>query len=176
MTSFATREVDSPVGALTLVATERGLCYLGTGGERATRIEAWRAQKLADAEEVATLPALDEAERQLARYFRGDLRAFDVPLDVAGTPFQESVWAALRAIPFGTTRTYADIAQQIGAPRGSERAVGSANGANPIGIIVPCHRVIGADGSLVGYAGGMRTKARLLAHERACLGQTKLPL
>ena len=175
MTTFAQRVVASPVGALTLVATERGLAYVGTAGERPERIARWKADRLGGAQEAATLPALDDAERQLAEYFAGARRAFDLPLDAPGTPFRDSVWRILRAIPYGGTTTYAAIAARLGDPQ-AVRAVGSANGANPLSIVVPCHRVVGSDGALTGYAGGMRTKARLLAHERLHAGQTKLPL
>jgi methylated-DNA-[protein]-cysteine S-methyltransferase len=105
-----------------------------------------------------------EASDQLLAYFAGTLRAFDLPLAPAGTPFQAAVWAGLQTIPFGETRTYRDMAEALGRPTAT-RAVGAANGKNPIAIVVPCHRVIGADGSLTGYAGGLATKAWLLRHE-----------
>src|SRR5205807_4847601 len=103
--------------------------------------------------------------KQLAEYFAGERRQFDVPLKLAGTPFQQRVWLELARIPFGTTITYAELAQRLGRPTAS-RAVGHANGRNPISIIVPCHRVIGADGKLTGYAGGLDKKQWLLAWER----------
>jgi methylated-DNA-[protein]-cysteine S-methyltransferase len=109
-------------------------------------------------------PILDEAARQLAAYFAGKLRAFTLPLAPAGTAFQRKVWTALAAIPFGVKRSYQDIARAIGQPS-AVRAVGMANGANPIAIIIPCHRVIGADGSLTGYGGGLPRKKWLLGHE-----------
>jgi methylated-DNA-[protein]-cysteine S-methyltransferase len=173
--TFAQRAIPSPVGPITLVATERGLAYVGNAGERPERIARWKADRLAGAREVAATPALDEAERQLHEYFVGERRVFDLPLDAPGTPFRESVWRILREIPFGATTTYAAIAARLGDPN-AVRAVGSANGANPLSIVVPCHRVVGSDGALTGYAGGMRTKARLLAHERLHAGQAKLPL
>jgi methylated-DNA-[protein]-cysteine S-methyltransferase len=106
--------------------------------------------------------------RRLAAYFAGDLRALDaIPVDTGGTRFQQRVWTALRAIPPGATRSYGELARAIGAPR-AVRAVGAANGANPVALIVPCHRVIGADGRLTGYAGGLERKRWLLAHEGAC--------
>ncbi len=114
-------------------------------------------------------PVLAEAARQLAEYFAGTRRDFDLPLHGGGTPFQGRVWRALRAIPFGETRTYADIARVLGQPAAT-RAVGAANGRNPIGIIVPCHRVIGSDGTLTGYAGGLPIKRWLLAHEARLSG------
>jgi methylated-DNA-[protein]-cysteine S-methyltransferase len=115
------------------------------------------------------------AARQLAEYFAGDRRVFELPLAHAGTQFQQLVWRALVAIPFGETRSYGEIARAIGRPAAS-RAVGAANGKNPFAIVVPCHRVIGASGELTGYAGGMAAKRWLLAHEgRAADRQLALP-
>ena len=111
-------------------------------------------------------PVLVETERQLGEYFAGERRTFDVPLSFAGTDFQKRVWAALLAIPFGETRSYGEIADQLGAP-GASRAVGAANGRNPISIIAPCHRVLGSNGKLTGFAGGLEAKAFLLDLERA---------
>ena len=109
--------------------------------------------------------AFPEARAQLAEYFAGERAAFDLELDPAGTPWQRRVWAALRDIPHGETRSYGEIARALGAP-GASRAVGHANGRNPISIVVPCHRVVGSDGRLTGYGGGMERKAALLALER----------
>jgi methylated-DNA-[protein]-cysteine S-methyltransferase len=108
---------------------------------------------------------LAETERQLGDYFAGRLQAFTVPLDFHGTEFQKAVWAALLTIPFGETRSYGEIARQIGRPSAS-RAVGAANGRNPISIIAPCHRVLGSNGALTGFAGGLAAKDYLLGHER----------
>jgi methylated-DNA-[protein]-cysteine S-methyltransferase len=116
-------------------------------------------------------PVASEALRQLRAYFAGQLRRFDLPLDMQGTPFQLRVWRELRLIPYGETRSYMQVASAIGAPR-AVRAVGAANGANPIPIVVPCHRVIGASGKLVGYGGGLPLKKRLLELE----GSRALPL
>jgi methylated-DNA-[protein]-cysteine S-methyltransferase len=113
-------------------------------------------------------PLLREAARQLAAYFAGSLRAFRLPLDPQGTDFQKRVWRELQTIPYGELRSYLDVAEAIGAPR-AVRAVGAANGANPIPIVVPCHRVIGSSGKLVGYGGGLPLKERLLALEGAPL-------
>ena len=115
--------------------------------------------------ETRETPVLCEAARQLGEYFMGTRRTFDLPLDPHGTPFQKSVWAALRDIPYGETRSYRDIASAVGKPTAC-RAVGSANNKNPISILIPCHRVIGAGGSLVGYGGGLDTKRMLLALEQ----------
>lgn len=110
-------------------------------------------------------PLLARAVRELAEYFAGERREFDVPVGPPGTPFQQSVWAELRRVPYGETATYAQIAARMGVP-GAVRAVGSANGRNPVGVLVPCHRVIGSDGNLRGYAGGVERKRALLALER----------
>lgn len=111
-----------------------------------------------------SLPVMRETLAQLRAYFAGDLRVFDVPLELVGTDFQKRVWSALRTIPFGETRSYSQVARQIGSPL-AVRAVGAANGRNPIPIIVPCHRVIGASGSLVGFGGGLEWKRFLLGLE-----------
>ncbi|MGA2273670.1 MAG: methylated-DNA--[protein]-cysteine S-methyltransferase [Bryobacteraceae bacterium] len=113
-------------------------------------------------------PLLTEAVRQLRAYFAGQLRHFELPLDLAGTEFQRRVWLELTRIPYGETRSYQEMARAIGAPK-AVRAVGAANGANPIAIVVPCHRVVGASGKLVGYGGGLPLKRRLLTLERGGL-------
>ena len=150
--------MDSPVGRLTLAATDRGLAAVLWERDREGRVHL-----LLDREDP-TQPVLVEAGRQLREYFEGTRRTFTVPLDPAGTEFQRRVWNALRTIPFGETRTYADIARQIGRPA-AVRAVGAANGRNPLSIVAPCHRVIGSDGRLTGFAGGLDTKAFLLRFE-----------
>jgi methylated-DNA-[protein]-cysteine S-methyltransferase len=150
--------VDSPVGRLKLVATDEGLHAILWPIERPGRV------RLNTAVEDARHPVLVEAERQLAEYFDGRRTKFDLKLDFGGTVFQRKVWRALLAIPFGETRSYAQIAEQIGSP-GAARAVGAANGRNPISIVAPCHRVIGTGGKLTGFAGGLEAKAYLLALE-----------
>jgi methylated-DNA-[protein]-cysteine S-methyltransferase len=152
------KSIDSPVGRLKLVATDEGLFAILWPVERPGRV------RLQTAVEDARHPVLVEAERQLAEYFGGRRRTFDLKLDFAGTDFQRKVWSALLTIPFGETRSYAQIAKQIGSPAAS-RAVGAANGRNPISIIAPCHRVIGTGGKLTGFAGGLEAKAYLLALE-----------
>ncbi len=152
--------VESPVGALTLVSDGAGLTQLTFPGHRVAF-----ASAPAGADAV-----LDQARRELELYFTGKLKAFQVPLAASGTAFQQRVWAALRDIPYGQTRTYAQQAAAIGAPKAS-RAVGSANGRNPVSIIVPCHRVIGAAGALTGYAGGTARKRFLLELEGAALAR-----
>ena len=110
-------------------------------------------------------PVLAEAHRQVAEYFEGARRDFDLPLRPAGTDFQRRVWAVLETVPWGTTTTYGTIAARLGLPPGASRAVGAANGANPLPVVLPCHRVIGSDGRLTGYAGGLPRKAGLLRLE-----------
>ncbi|MEG3088724.1 methylated-DNA--[protein]-cysteine S-methyltransferase [Sphingomonas sp. PB4P5] len=154
--------MDSAVGALTLVASEIGLTAILWENDAPGRVPL--GEMLDDPDN----PILLDAKRQIAAYFAGTLTAFTVPLDFRGTEFQKSVWAALLTIPFGETRSYGEIACQIGRP-GASRAVGAANGRNPISIIAPCHRVIGANGSLTGFAGGLEAKKLLLDLERgAC--------
>jgi methylated-DNA-[protein]-cysteine S-methyltransferase len=150
--------VTSPVGRLTIVTTDRGLSAILWENDRPNRV------RLNIAGEDSAHALLAEAERQLAEYFAGRRQRFTVPLDPSGTAFQRDVWDALRTIPFGETRSYSQIAHQIGHPR-AVRAVGAANGRNPLSIVVPCHRVIGVTGELTGFAGGLDVKARLLALE-----------
>ncbi len=121
---------------------------------------------------VAETALIKEAARQLYEYLAGKREVFDIPLALEGTPFQKAVWKALQDIPYGETRSYRDIAESIGRPKAC-RAVGMANNKNPIAIFVPCHRVIGSSGKLVGYAGGMDVKEKLLALEKRTIGGTK---
>lgn len=159
MTIFASTILPSPVGDLTLVANDRGLVAVLWPDDDPARV------RLPAMQDHADHPVLMQARAQLADYFAGDRQAFDLPLDFRGTPFQQRVWAALLAIPFGQTRSYGAIAQMIGQPTAS-RAVGAANGRNPLSIIAPCHRVIGGNGALTGFAGGIETKRWLLDFER----------
>lgn len=159
MTHYS-KTIWSPVGELTLVADERGLAAILWENDRPDRV------RLGVLSEKPDHPVLVETERQLGEYFSGDRRSFDVPLSFAGTDFQKRVWAALLAIPFGETRSYGEIADQLGNP-GASRAVGAANGRNPISIIAPCHRVVGSNGKLTGFAGGLEAKAFLLDLEAA---------
>jgi methylated-DNA-[protein]-cysteine S-methyltransferase len=154
------KQVSSPVGKLTLVATDEGLAAILWENDRPRRVP------LQIEAEDPTHPVLVEAERQLEEYFAGRRRHFALTLDPSGTVFQRSVWGALMTIPFGETRSYAQIARQIGRP-GAARAVGAANGRNPLSIVAPCHRVVGSTGALTGFAGGLDVKARLLALEGA---------
>jgi methylated-DNA-[protein]-cysteine S-methyltransferase len=152
---LAQARFDSPLGPLTAAVTAHGLAWLG-----------FDAAGPGDLPEDAGQPWLSQLGRELARYWRDPAQRFGVPLDLQGTPFQRRVWQALTTIPSGRTRSYAEVAQQIGSPA-AVRAVGAANRANPVAIVVPCHRVIGRDGTLTGYAGGLQRKAALLRHEAA---------
>jgi methylated-DNA-[protein]-cysteine S-methyltransferase len=143
--------VDTPIGPLGLVASERGLSRVLWPGERG-----------AGGDETV----LAAAATQLREYFAGTRETFDLPLDLDGTAFQRRAWLALAEIPYGETRSYGEQARRLGAPRAA-RAVGAANGANPLPIVLPCHRLVGADGSLTGFGGGLEVKRWLLQHEGA---------
>jgi methylated-DNA-[protein]-cysteine S-methyltransferase len=156
--SYVYKTMASPVGTLKLVATDDGLAAILWEDDRPGRV------RLNIVGEDKNHPVLVETERQLNEYFVGRRDAFDLELDFAGTRFQHQVWQALLTIPFGETRSYGQIAKQIGKPT-AVRAVGAANGRNPISIVAPCHRVIGSNGKLTGFAGGLDAKARLLALE-----------
>ena len=156
--TYSCKTMKSPVGLLKLVASSRGLAAILWENDDPHRVQLGRLVEDRDH------PVLLEAERQLADYFAGTRRTFSVNFDFIGTDFQKAVWRALAAIPFGETRSYAQIAAQIGRPK-AVRAVGAAIGRNPISIVVPCHRVIGSNGKLTGFAGGMETKASLLRLE-----------
>lgn len=158
MSTWFTR-IDSPVGHLLLAASDDGLRAIVFHASRheAARVRAWRE---------GGHPLLDETRRQLDEYFEGRRTAFDLPLAPEGTPFQRRVWHTLATIPYGQTVSYAELAGRIGQP-GASRAVGAANGRNPLPIVLPCHRVIGADGSLTGFGGGLPVKRFLLELEGA---------
>lgn len=167
MTARAHTTIDSPIGPLTLVADGGALACVymtdhrhapgaGTYGER-------------DPGAGPQARVLGLTQHQLAEYFAGERTGFDLPLHSSGTPFQEQVWAALRRIPYGETISYGELARRVGRPNAS-RAVGLANGRNPISIVVPCHRVIGASGRLTGYGGGLDRKLALLELERKVAG------
>lgn len=154
-----TTEWDSPLGRLLL--TRQGHDLLGVWFSDQANIPTWAS----DAPRVPADGVLAEAVRQLGRYFAGRQTSFDLPLRLhGGTPFQQSVWRALQAIPYGQTTSYAAVAQSIGRP-GAMRATGSAIGRNPLGIVIPCHRVVGRQGALTGYTGGLERKRALLALE-----------
>jgi methylated-DNA-[protein]-cysteine S-methyltransferase len=166
----------SPVGELLLTADDAGLTRVYFEEHRyGTRLrDDWRHARGQSGAAVAVLAA---ARAQLAEYFAGERTSFELPLAARGTPFQERVWSALRGIPFGETISYAELARRVGDAR-AVRAVGGANARNPLSIVVPCHRVIGADGSLAGFGGGVHRKRWLLEHEgaRAATETLALPL
>jgi methylated-DNA-[protein]-cysteine S-methyltransferase len=157
--TYAATVIPSPTGDLTLIASDRGLAAVIWNDDAAMRA---RYAPRVDGREH---PAIIAAMRQLGEYFAGARTAFDMPLDPAGTEFQRAVGAALLTIPYGETRSYRDIAIAIGRPTAT-RAVGAANGRNPLSIVTPCHRVIGASGALTGFGGGLANKQLLLALER----------
>jgi methylated-DNA-[protein]-cysteine S-methyltransferase len=156
--SLVYKLIGSPIGKLKLVASDKGLVAILWENDRPRRV------RLSELVEDQLNPVLVETERQIGEYFAGKRKAFSIPLDMRGTRFQKDVWEALLAIPFGETRSYGQLAKQLGNPAAT-RAVGAANGRNPVSIIVPCHRVIGSSGELTGFAGGLDVKAYLLSLE-----------
>lgn len=154
-------ELVTPVGRLTLIADTENVLFVGLPRSR-------QPDWLAQADDGAS-PVLRETKDQLTAWFDGRLREFDLPLKLSGTSFQRAVWDGLQQIGYGRTASYGELAQDIGRPR-AVRAVGAANGANPVSIVVPCHRVIGSNGRLTGYGGGMAAKRWLLAHEQEHAG------
>jgi methylated-DNA-[protein]-cysteine S-methyltransferase len=154
--------IPSPLGELLATRDDEGITglYLPTGKNAVTPHADW----------IRDDAAFDDLRTQLDEYFAGDRREFELPLNPRGSAFQQRVWTALLAIPYGETASYGETAAAIGAPITASRAVGLANGQNPISIVVPCHRVIGANGSLVGYGGGLDAKRWLLTHEAAHAG------
>lgn len=159
-----------PQGLCTVIATEKGVCWMGTPGTNREEGLAWLGRRLSPGNVVEdeAIEPLSRAMDQLRRYLAGERVQFSCPLDLRGTDFQVAVWRELYRIPYGQTRTYAQIADAIGRPK-AVRAVGAANGANPVAVIVPCHRVIGSNGTLTGYGGGLPMKEWLLALEGVTL-------
>ena len=162
--TYVYKFMKSPVGKLKLVASGKGLAAILWEDDNPKRV------RLSLTDEEPRHPILIQTEHELTEYFAGKRKLFSVKLDFNGTDFQKSVWQALLNIPFGQTRSYGDIAKSLGNPK-AVRAVGAANGKNPISIIAPCHRVIGSTGKLTGFAGGLEVKAKLLDLER---GETSL--
>jgi methylated-DNA-[protein]-cysteine S-methyltransferase len=151
-------QVDTPIGTLTVVAAETGI-----------RRILWDGEAPPEGAVEGGSDILDAAVTQIQEYFAGARTTFDLPLDLGGTPFQQKVWLELGSIPFGTTISYGEQAQRVGRPQAA-RAVGAANGRNPVPIVLPCHRVIGSGGALTGFGGGLDTKRTLLRHEAEVLG------
>lgn len=156
--SLSYKFIPSPIGGLKLVASDEGLAAILWENENPRRV------RLGDLSENSEHHMLRRTENELNEYFSGKRKTFSVPLDMRGTHFQKEVWGALVGIPYGETRSYGQLAMQLGNPNAT-RAVGAANGRNPIAIIVPCHRVVGFDGKLTGFAGGLDAKAYLLKLE-----------
>ncbi len=151
--------IDTPIGTLTLIASDEGLTRILFDGETL------ESTGLDEPPIVDDDPVLATAEAQLQEYFAGDRKDFDLPLDLRGTEFQVEAWEALASVPYGETTSYGEQAERIGRP-GAFRAVGAANGKNPVPIVLPCHRIVGANGSLTGFAGGLALKQQLLALEQ----------
>ena len=158
--------LDSPFGSILIARNSRGLTHISfqEGDSSITPPDTWRSDD----------NGLDEAITQMRAYFEGQLYSFDLPLAPEGTPFQQQVWQALQTIPYGEVISYANLASKIGRPHDAARAVGAANGKNPLPVVIPCHRVIGSNGQLTGYAGGIHIKEALLTLERR--GRAKINL
>ncbi|OEF98986.1 [Fe-S]-binding protein [Vulcanibacillus modesticaldus] len=165
-------EMDSKIGPLTIAATNKGVCWIDFGKIEDTLyyLQRWAKRWINTEQVVFAQNELDDVKRQLHEYFNRDRKEFDLDVDLYGTPFQKLVWESLLMIPYGEVRTYKDIAIQINSPQ-SVRAIGGANHNNPVPIIVPCHRVIGSNGNLVGYGGGIEIKKILLELEGYKLGE-----
>ncbi len=159
MSNLSVAKKPTPVGDLTLVASENGLKAILWPDDKPGRVRFGHPLTTDDSN-----PYLRKAAEQLDEYFAGSRRAFDIPLDLDGTAFQRAVWGALQEIPFGKTITYGELAEELGRPTAA-RAVGAAVGRNPVSVVIPCHRVVGRDGSLTGFAGGLDAKIRLLELE-----------
>jgi O-6-methylguanine DNA methyltransferase len=165
METVHTSWIQTPIGRLRIASTARGLAYVELPHANGCGLDGWLRRCIPDAKVARDDAANRPAAKQIVEYLEGARTSFDLPLDLRGTDFQQRVWKALREIPYGETRSYQEIAKKIRKPR-AVRAVGAANGANPVSLVVPCHRVVAAGGKLGGYAGGLALKQRLLAMER----------
>jgi O-6-methylguanine DNA methyltransferase len=166
-------QVATPIGKLRVASTEKGVAYVELPKAAGCGFRGWLHHQVPGASCVESSERNRAAIDQILEYLNGERTEFDLPLDLRGTEFQRQVWEALREIPFGECRSYRDIAVAVGRPR-AVRAVGAANGSNPVSLIVPCHRVINSDGKLGGYGGGLPLKARLLAMESRAGGDSLL--
>jgi O-6-methylguanine DNA methyltransferase len=171
--TVATAEIETPIGTLRLASTDDGLAFLGLPSASGFGFAGFLKHLGPGARAREAFAPNRAAAQQVAEYLAGKRRAFELPLDLRGTPFQQRVWRELLRIPYGETRTYADVARAIGSPAAT-RAVGLANGANPVALVVPCHRVVAAGGKLGGYGGGLPLKRRLLAMEGSAAGDGRL--
>jgi len=158
--------VDASIGTFRIASTRRGLAYVELPHASGHGLDGWLRRRAPDARCEEGDELNRAAETQILEYLEGERTEFDLPLDLRGTPFQRQVWEKLLEIPYGETRSYQEVARAVRRPR-ALRAVGNANGANPVSLVVPCHRVVASGGKLGGYAGGLSLKARLLAMERA---------
>jgi O-6-methylguanine DNA methyltransferase len=164
---------ESPIGEMRVAGSERGLAYLELPQASGRGLSGWVRRFVPEAELEEAYAPFRTPIAQLLEYLEGKRQVFDLRLDVRGTPFQRKVYEAVARIPYGHTRSYAEIAREVGQPS-AVRAVGSANGANPIPLVIPCHRVIASDGKLGGYGGGLPLKAKLLAMESSRAGEDRL--
>jgi O-6-methylguanine DNA methyltransferase len=162
--TVARAEIASPIGPLALYGTVEGLLAIVFPRHSRMAVEAWLDRVIGRARIVDDEQALEDPIGQIDEYFDGTRRAFDLALDLRGTDFQRRVWDAVANVPYGETRSYRDVACSVGRPK-AVRAVGAANGANPLPLVIPCHRIIGSSGGLHGYGGGLDTKAKLLELE-----------
>ena len=164
MTTLHVAEFESPVGSMRVVSSDAGLAYLELPHANGRGLRGWHRRNFPDAELAPAYKPNRAAIKQVLEFLEDKREEFDLPLDLRGTPFQLKVWKALLEIPYGEKRSYADVAKTVRRPK-AVRAVGAANGSNPVPLVVPCHRVIASDGTLGGYGGGLELKARLLAME-----------
>lgn len=169
--TVVTRHLQTPVGEMIAGATDAGICLLEFVHRKTFAAQMARLERHVGVPAEGSHPLLTDLRGQLVEYFEGARRDFDLSLQLAGTGFQERVWRTLLGIPYGSTISYAELARRVGS-RGGSRAVGSANGANRIAIVVPCHRVVQANGDLGGYGGGLKQKRRLLELEAGASQQT----
>lgn len=158
--------LESPLWKLGLFSTEKGVAAIAFGIKATPRIRSWLETHFDAPRFESSPPANEKVSRQLSEYFAGKRRVFNVPLDLRGSEFQLAVWSVVGAIPYGQMATYQQVARLVGRPDAA-RAVGAANGANPVSLIIPCHRVVGSDGSMTGYGGGVSNKRKLLVMEGA---------
>ena len=161
---LSTAVVETPLGLIRVAVTESGVARVALPRSSGAGFAGWLRSVYADAERVPWLPLVDKLSQELAEYFAGRRREFSVPLELRGSDYQRAVWREIARIPYGETITYTELARRAGS-KGAARAAGAATGRNPVSIVVPCHRVVGTDGSLTGYAGGVDRKARLLKLE-----------
>lgn len=158
-------KIESNVWSGYIVATDRGLSFVSHETTNINEVIAWQIKNYPDSKLISNSDKISLYKKQFEEYLTGERLKFDIPIDVKGTSFQKEVWDILYEIPYGETRTYLDIAHKMGRDRKSSQAVGGAVGRNPISLVCPCHRVVGSDGSLTGYSGGLENKIALLNHE-----------